>query len=329
MAYIQEAIGRQSAFNVTIYQTNKTSTSASYIVKVNSNKDSKGYNYFFGESGNKIMVKHNPGDGYKNIIIGSGVDYSGDIGKELKRWAFPKISEWNYSNSLYYLYSGGSRQNLWTHFYPPDRKPYWSDKEEGFVTGSEIYSKEYTVDIDRGTNKKAYKTVKAKIDGTSGVFGDVEVSLALVTSEVLPASLDTFEVTQSDKNDKDRKITVDIKVTNPEQYYTFVVKHNDSLLAMKKYENEFCIDIPITREMYSSMQKFSVIIYCANGEVEVPETTREIYIEDAGVGIWYKDESHPKGAEVEEVWYKDHNGTLRNVTEAWVKRSNKVVKTIK
>lgn len=329
MAYIQEVSKSQTAFKVTIYQTKKTATSASYIVKVNSNKDDKGYDYFFGESESKIMVKHDQGNGYENIIIGSGVDYSGDIGKQLKRWAFPKLDDWNYSNKLYYLYSGGKRENLWSHFYPPDRKPNWADKEEGFVTGTEIYSKEYTVNIDRGSNKKAYKTVKAMIDGTSGIFGDVSVELALVTSEVLPASLDSFEVTQSDKNDKDRKITVDVKITNPEGYYTLKVKHGNTTIHEEKGSSEFCIDIPITREMYSSMQTFSVTIVCANGEIEVAEKTKEIFIEDAGVGVWYKDELHPKGVEVEEVWYKNNDGTLQNITEVWVKRPNKVVKTIK
>jgi hypothetical protein len=217
MAYLKEAVGRKPAFNVTIYQSNKTATSASYIVKVNRNGS-----FFFGMSGSKIMVQHNDGSGYKNIIVASGVDDSKDIGKELKRWAFPKLSSWKYDGSLYYLYDNG-RQNLWGHFYP-----HWADKELGFVTGSEIYSKEYTVNISRGNNKKGYKTVKAKIDGTSGDFGDVEIALDLETTEVSPAKIEAFHVLQSDVKAKDRKISLGISIVNPEGYYTLIVKHGNT-----------------------------------------------------------------------------------------------------
>lgn len=333
MDYIKEAVGRKAAFNVTLYQTKKTSTSASYRVKVNRNGTK-----FFGKYNSQINVLHDGGTGYKNIIISSGEDAGvhdkKDRGAELLRWAFPEQSAWKWgkvdNEYKWYLKDGNSLLGLSHYFWTTNGAgDAWGSKIKGWVTGSVILSKEYTVNIDRGNNKKGYKTVKAKIKGTSGDFGDVEVSMSLETSEVAPATLDEFTVVQSDKNDKDRKITVTVKITNPEQYYTFIVRHNGSLLSMKKFENEFCIDIPITREMYSSMQTFSVTIYCANGEIEVPEKTIETYIEDAGVGIWYKDEDHPKCAEVEEVWYKDNDGTLQNITEAWVKRSNKVVKTIK
>ena len=318
MAYLQEQVGRQTAFNVTLYQTNKTATSASYIVKVNRNKD-----YFFGKSSDKIMVQHNDGSGFKNIIVASGVDDSRDVGNELKRWAFPKLSQWKKDSSgLYYLNSGG-KQVLWGHFYP-----HWSDKELGFVTGSEIYSKEYTVNIDRGNNKKGYKTVRAKIDGTYGDFGDVEISMSLETTEVSPAVLNTFTVTQSDKNSKDRKITVDVKITNPEKYYTLIVKHGKTEIFNEKGASEFCIEIPIDRQMYSSMQTFSVTIVCANGEIEKSESTKEIFIEDAGVGVSYKDKQG-KISEIEEVWYKDKDGNISEVTEVWVKKAKQVVKTIK
>lgn len=316
MTYLKEAIGRKPAFNVTLYQTNKTATSATYKVKVNRNGT-----YFFGMSGSKIMVQHNDGSGYKNIVVASGVDDARDVGKELKRWAFPKLSSWKY-DGLYYLYDNG-RQNLWGHFYPQ-----WDDKELGFVTGSEIYSKEYTVNIDRGANKKGYKTVKARIDGTSGDFGDVEVTLDLETTEVSPARIKAFQVLQSDVKDKNRKISLSISIENPESYYTLIVKHGNVELFNEIGASEFCIDIPITREMYDSMQTFSATILCANGETEVSETTREIYIEDSGVGITYKANSNNL-KEVEEVWYKDEYGNISEVTEVWVKKAKQVVKTIK
>lgn len=338
MGYIKEAVGRKTAFNVTLYQTKKTASSASYIVKINSNKNEDDKNYFFGMYDKQINVLHDNGTGYKNIIISSGEDAGvhdpKDRGAELLRWCFPEQSAWKWGKNgkeyMWYLEDDGDKLGLSHYFWTTNGAgDAWGSKKKGWVTGSTIFSKEYTVNIDRGNNKKGYKTVKAKIDGTDGKFGDIEVSLALETTEIAPATLDVFTVEQSDKNSKDRKITVTVNITNPEQYYTFIVRHNGRLLAMKKFESEYCIDIPIDREMYNSMQTFSVTIYCANGEIEVAEKTEEIFIEDAGVGIWYKDEDHPKGAEVEEVWYKDNDGTVRNITEAWVKRSNKVVKTIK
>lgn len=314
--YIQSVSKAQTAFTVHVHQTKQTADSASYIVVVNNNKNDKGINYYFGKSSTFIGVQHNDGSGFKNIIVGSGVDDSRDVGKELKRWAFPKLSEWDYTGGLYKLYG----DTLWGHFYP-----HYGDKETGFVTGSTVYSKEYTVKIDRGKNKQGFKTVQGKILGTSGKFASVVASLSLQTSKIASAKLDEFTLTQSDKNEKERKITVTVKITNPEKYYTLILKHGATELFKEKGASEICIDIPIDRQMFNSMQTFSVQILCENGEEEY-SSEKSIQILPSGVGVSYKDE---QVSEVEEIWYKDKYGNISEITEVSVKKGNQVVKTIK
>lgn len=314
------------AFGITIKQTKATANSASYIVIAKSHNNSAGISYFFGKDEYSkepatLTIQHKNSSNFENIYVASGADASNDNNYTIKYWCFPKLSGWEKKG--YHYYRGSAELSK---FHNKDL----SDKVRGRITGTTITSKEYTVNIPRGSDKVGYKTVQARVygEGTYGNFKTQTVSLALKTTSISSANLNSFTVTQSDKNSKDRKITVNVKITNPENYYTLIVKHNKTEIFNEKGASEFCIDIPITREMYSSMQTFSVTVVCANGEIELAEKTREIFIEDAGVGVSYKDKSG-KIHEVEEIWYKDKEGNISEISEVWVKKAKQVVKTIK
>jgi hypothetical protein len=314
------------AFGITIKQTKATADSASYIVIAKSHNNSSGISYFFGKDEYSsepatLTIQHKNSSNFENIYVVSGADASNDNNYTIKYWCFPALSGWNKVG--YHYYRNGLELSK---YHNKDL----SDKVQGRITGTTITSKEYTVKIPRGSDKVGYKTVQARVlgDGTYGDFKTQTASLSLRTTSISSAKLDSFTVTQSDKDSKDRKITVNVKITNPENYYTLIVKHNKTEIYNEKGSSEFCIEIPITREMYSSMQTFSVTVVCANGEIELAEKTREIFIEDAGVGVSYKDELG-KIHEVEEIWYKDKEGNISEISEVWVKKAKQVVKTIK
>lgn len=315
------------AFSITVKQTKATANSASYVVIAQSNSNSNGVLYYFGKdeynpkSPATITIQHKPNTNFENIYVASGADDPRDNNFQLKYWCFPALSGWT-KEGYHYKRNG----NELSQYHNKE----FESKVQGRITGTTITSKEYTVSIPRGTSKKGFKTIEARVYGwnTYGDFATKTVELALQTTSVKSASLKTFEVTQSDVKDKDRKISVNVVIDNPENYYNFVVKRNNTQINTGKEASEFCIDIPITREMYDSMQTFSVTIYCANGEVELTEKIKEIFIENAGVGVSYK--SNPTTVkEVEEIWYKDSDGNISEVTEVWVKKGKQAVKTIK
>lgn len=315
-----------AAFSITIKQTKATANSASYVVIAQSNSNSRGVLYYFGKDEYSpkpatLTIQHKQSTKYENIHVASGADDPRDNNFELKYWCFPALSGWEKRG--YHYFRGNDELS---QFHNKE----FDSKIQGRITGTTITSKEYTVNIPRGTSKKAFKSIQARVYGwqTTGDFETKTVELALQTTSIKSATLKTFEVTQSDIKDKDRKISVNVVIDNPENYYNFVVKHNNTQINTGKEASEFCIDIPITREMYDSMQTFSVTIYCANGEVEMAEKIQEIFVENTGVGVSYK--SNPTTIkEVEEIWYKDKDGNISEVTELWVKKGKQVVKTIK
>ena len=78
--------------------------------------------------------------------------------------------------------------------------------------------------------------------------------------------------------------------------------------------------------MFNTTQKFSISIKGKDGQ-EYHTTNSSILVQPSGVGIWYK--GNNKMNEVYHVYYKNNNGEMIDVTEAWAKLGGKIIKTVK
>ena len=321
MAYINEAKKTQTdpnrgdnCYTIRIMQTEKGKDYAKFKVRCNQEgtKFNGGYN---------VSTQYKTGDTWHKIVVESGCDKASDNGLEMICWGFPSVSSWRPSGYGYYLTDGNKRVDLGTHL-----NPNFADKLAGYMTGTTLTSKEYTVNISRGNNRIGYKDVHARIEGPGNHLPTVEVSLKLETSKIPDVSVTNFSVSQTDNiYAKERFIFVRVALVNPEDYYTLRVKHEGTEIHSSN-GTSFSLDIPITREMFNTSQSFTAIVTGKDG-VEYYNKTTSLQILPGGIGVYAKTDD--KIRDIAEVYYKDKEGNIHEVREVWVKRKSQVTKTIK
>ena len=233
-------------------------------------------------------------------------------------WAAPAKSEWSWDGSNYYKTdSAGNVQTLSYEFWAP---------QPGYITGNSLYY-EFEVNIDRGNKRQGSKTIYVGIDSTytSSDFKSCGGNLTLYTSKIADVSNVSLTVTADDGSKSERYIHVTASFTNPENHYTGTLYRGNTSLGTTK--GSISKDIPITYDMFEKTETFYFKITGADGTAYTNSTKQvPIYIEPSGVGIWNK--KNNKSNEVYHMYYKK-NGDIIEVTEAWVKKSKQVIKTVK
>ena len=229
-------------------------------------------------------------------------------------WACPERSKWKYS-AEYHWYLGSTTINIldWRFWNP----------QPGYITASSL-SYTRTVNISRGNNRQGSRTVRVGVKSGYSSWTDTWVNLTLTTTRIADVSNVSLSVSQTDKNVNPRRITVSASFNNPENYYTGYLYHNGALLQTITSYGTAIIDI--TNTMFETTQKFQFVIKGTDGVTYVDKPA-EIYIEPSGVGIWYNQNGSPK--EVFHAYYKNNSGDIIEVTEAWARKNNLNIKTVK
>lgn len=228
-------------------------------------------------------------------------------------WAAPEKSKWKYDSTNKWWLGSTSNRLDWRFWNP----------EPGYITASSLtYTR--TVGISRGNNRQGSKTISVGIKSTLKDWTDTMGSLTLTTTKVADVSGVSFSVKQSDKNANPRTMDVSMSFNNPENYYTGYIYHNGSLL--QTITSTGAAIIHITNAMFNTNQRFQFIIKGKDGVTYVDKSA-SIYIEPSGVGIWYNQNGTAK--EVFHAYYKNNSGDIIEVTEAWARKNNLNIKTVK
>ena len=235
-------------------------------------------------------------------------------------WNAPELSKWTWRDGGYYIwesyYNSGWIQLNW----------YYYNDQPGYALES-VYEHTATVTgISRGNNRQGSKTINIGIKSTftDSDFPNCIGDLTVYTSKIADVSNVRLSVSIDDVTETDRKIHVNVSFTNPESYYTGYIYHNGSQIGTVTSSNT--IDIPVTYAMFNTTQKFSISIKGKDGQ-EYYSTNSSILVQPSGVGIWYKNNN--KMNEVYHVYFKNNNGEMIDVTEAWAKLGGKIIKTVK
>jgi hypothetical protein len=233
-------------------------------------------------------------------------------------WAAPGLSEWVWQNNQYELYDWATGwQALYWKFWNP---------EPGYLAASSHTITRRVNNISRGNKRQGSKTVRV---GVQSVYSDWRfttciINLPLTTEQIpLPSNV-TLTATADDKTIPDRKIRIVASFSNPESYYTGMLYHNGVLIASSS--DPITKEINITPVMFNTKQRFSFTIKGKDDIEHITPKETEVFIEPSGLGIWYKDDE-PK--EVFHVYQKNNSGEIIEVTEAFCKRNNKIIKIVK
>lgn len=282
---------QKNGLQVEASQTSSTATSATYTMKV-----SRRGTYFWGLKDKIYVCDHNG-----RIIC----------------WAAPEKSKWKWDGTNYYLTnSSGSKQTLSWEFWKP---------QSGYVAASSLtYTR--TVTINRGNARQGSKTINIGIESaySGSNLSTCKGNLTLTTSKIADASNVVLTANADGVGVSDRYIRLSASFTNPENYYTGYLYHGSTLLGTTT--NSISKEIKITNSMFETTQSFSFVIKGKDGVSYVTKPA-ECYVEPGGVGIWNRKDGVAK--EVTNVYYKNNNGEIIEVTEAWVKRNNQAIKTVK
>ena len=228
-------------------------------------------------------------------------------------WAAPEKSKWKYDSTNKWWLGNTSNRLDWRFWNP----------EPGYITASSLtYTR--TVSISRGNNRQGSKTISVGIKSTLKDWTDTMGNLTLTTTRVADVSGVSLSVSQSDKNASSRIMTVSASFNNPESYYTGYLYHNGKLLDTTT--SAVAAIINIHNSMFNTTQKFQFIIKGKDGVTYVDKPA-SLYIEPSGVGIWYNQNGSPK--EVFHAYYKNNSGKIIEVTEAWARKNNLNIKTVK
>jgi hypothetical protein len=283
---------QRTAFQVEAWQTGSTADSASYRMVV-----SRRGTYFWGTS-NAVSV----------------YDHNGRI----TYWAAPSKSSWKWDGSVYYLnnYDGSKQVLSWNYWAP----------QAGYVAANSLTYDRTVTGISRGNNRQGSRTINIGIQSTysDSRFLTCRGDLTLTTSKIADVSNVSLSASADGKDVSDRYIRITASFTNPESYYTGYLYHGNSLLGSTA--GSISKTVKITNAMFETTQGFTFVIKGKDG-VTYSTKSASAYIEPSGVGIWYKQNSSAK--ECFHVYYKNSSGKIIEVTEAWAKRNNINVKTVK
>ena len=285
---------QRSAFQVEAWQTGSGSNWASYRMVV-----SRRGTYFWGSSSAIAIHDHNG-----HVIW----------------WAAPVKSSWYYDSGGYYLQNwsdgSGSKEYLSWKFYNP---------EPGYIAANSV-TYDRTVSISRGNSRQGSKTINIGIQsGWSDYrFTTCRGNLTLTTSKISDVSNVSLTVSVDGKNVTDRYIRISASFSNPESYYTGYLYHGGTLLGSTG--GSISKNVKITTAMFNTTQGFSFVV---KGKDGVTYTTKSAsgYVEPSGVGIWVRHGGATK--EVFHVYYKSSTGAIVEVSEAWYRRNNINIKTVK
>ena len=289
-------IARTDQVTIEAWQTEWHANKAKFHVKAYRNGT-----YFWG------------GSIWQNGIRVRGATHLEINGEYVTNWAAPAKSSWKWDGSNYYLWYGGRKQILdWAYWAP----------QPGWIAAVCIeYNRE--VSINRGTSRQGSRSVPIKVIMENG-WASCVGSLTVYTSAINDVSGVSLTASVTDKSQTVRNITVSCGFVNPESYYTAYLYHGNNLLGSSR--SGFSKVIPVTYAMFGTNQTFRLIIKGNDDRTYVDKTT-SVYVEPSGVGIWYRQNNSTK--EVFHVYYKNNSGRIIEVTEAWYRRNNINVKTVK
>lgn len=232
-------------------------------------------------------------------------------------WACPAKSSWKWNGSNYYLLQHGSwgdPQYLSWYYWAP---------QDGYITGDSLSFDRY-VYIDRGASRQGSRTINIGTLNWSGNGWDsCTGNLTLTTSRIADVSNANLNVTCDSKESNPRYIRISASYTNPEGYYT---GHISGPGINTDFTGSGSWTQAVTYDMYNTNRTYTLTIRGRDG-TQYHSSSRTVYVEPGGVGIWRKENNQVK--ECFHVYYKNNQGNIIEVTEAWYKRNSQNIKTVK
>ena len=284
-------------FKLEAWQTNRTANSASYKMKV-----SRRNGYFWGHHEKAWIQNHNGRVFYWNAPS-TGSDYN----------------HWRWNGRIYYIIDANNVAWDLNNKYWPGATA--SDTHKALDSWE---SPEYTVPINRGNAKSGSTTITVGIFTTyTDIFKTLKLDLPLYTSEVANISNISFTGECDDRYVQNRYIRLRASYTNPENFYHATITGPG---LNETFDTSYSKNIAVTNAMHNTTRTYTITIKGDDGVVYKTQSV-SVYIEPSGVGIWYKQNNKPK--ECYHVYYKNNQGNIIEVTEAWYKRNSQNIKTVK
>lgn len=276
--------------STSIKQTGKTANSATYQCTVSVNKNS-----WFGIS---------PSVNYEAIV-----DHSG---RAIRYIGWPKFSSWT-SKMGTPAAALKNESNITTSL----------GTAKGLLLQNFTYTFTKTVSISRGNKRKGSLTIKAGCQSSykSGHdFYSAPKSITLVTSEVANPEWSGKAIVEVDRNN----IRISRQWKNPETYYTARLISPTGAVVAKNTNGNLNVTIPITKEMYGTVQNYSLDIIGKDSATYKAKEKVSVTIPKQGVGLTVKDDGIH---EVDPLYFK--NVSNKEPKEVWIKINGEIKQTIK
>ena len=239
-----------------------------------------------------------------------------DVNGELWWWACPDKSMWNWDGSGYYLLehgTWGTAKYLSYEFWAP---------QNGYLCDDYLYF-ERTVGINRGNSRQGSTSVRCSAYNINGWWDTINCYETLYTTKIADVSNINFSVSCDAKTANPRYIRINASYNNPEGFYTGHISGpgiNTDFTGSGSWTQE------VTTSMFNTTRTYTLTIRGRDG-TQYHSSSRDVYVEPGGVGVWYKQNNQPK--EVYHVYYKNNYGAIIEVTEIWYKRNSQNIKTTK
>lgn len=227
-------------------------------------------------------------------------------------WGFPSASQWK---------SSWGKQSWILR----DNASY--DIGFGWLPSTTVdsYTWEEEIKITRPANsKQGSKTVyvgQDKGSASTSDWGPNMVYVTLYTTKIGDPTNLSISTSVDDKTKKDRKIKISASFGNTESFYSGAIYEGNTKLSDSLYH-----EVPIKKSMYGTTKTYKLVVTGKDGSIYNTSTTTAT-IEASGVGVWVNKSGTTK--EIQNVYYKDKNGNIKDVTELWVRKNTTNYETVK
>ena len=227
-------------------------------------------------------------------------------------WGFPSSSEWK---------SSWGKQSWILR----DNASY--DVGFGWLPSTTVdsYTWEETISISRPDNsKQGSKKIKIGQDkgsASSSDWGPNMIELTLYTTKIGDPTNLSISASVDDRTKKNRKIKISASFGNTENFYSGAIYEGDTKLT-----DGLSHTVNITKSMYGTTKTYKLVVTGKDGSKYNRSVTTSV-IEASGVGVWVNKSGTTK--EIQNVYYKDKNGNIKDVTELWVRKNTTNYETVK
>lgn len=280
-----------SYINVSVKQTGKTASSASYSCTVSVDRTS-----YYGMSVDTYPIAAMGHDGIRKYI------------------GWPKASAWKsgWGQPDWRLSSG---QWIKSKF----------GSANGMLLDDYTYSFTGTVNIDRGTKRKGTKEIEVGVKSANwDPFGTVMKKITLETEEIASSkfSSELSCMVDSPKNTGTRYIRLSANFSNPSNFYTAKLYYGGTELTSSS-GTSISYNVEITKDMFQTERTYKIILWGKDGN-KYDEKTAKAYIEPSGVGVTVKNSGVH---DISTMHFRNVNN--KEIKEVWIKINGKVYQTRK